>query len=414
MPEDPLMRLYLIASTPYGYLHHRFQKLADGFRSLGLPVTYIEQTYGWRAYLWGERTGLGQEVRSSIRHHLNVLLGRSPSPGPPPPDSSPGRPGGEIEVVQLPLVIPSNRLNAGAIERLNAGVFRSVLRERLAARQGEDTVAIIDNPLWGAVLRREDFSRIYYDCIDDVALYAGRASLNRFLAYERLLVERATGLFVTAGTLETRLRSIDPAKPVFRLPNGVDFEWFQKQVSRRSRPEDIRSIPRPIVGYVGSIADWMDYDLVTQLARRRPDVSFVFVGPVDYPRRAAHLERSSNVFWLGKKPYEEIPVYVGAFDVCWIPFLGGRIVEHTNPIKLYEYFALGKPVVTTPMGEVNRYREEQLAYTGEGVEGMAAALGEALKDGDDGRRARRMAVAREHSWSRIVGTMHDIVSGRHG
>lgn len=408
-----MMRFLLIASTPYGYLHHRFQKLADGFRALGVPVTYVEQTYGWRAYIWGGHEGLGREFRTSLRHHARVLFRRAAVASGPAPQAS--QPGDEppFEVLQLPLVIPSNRLNCGFVERLNADVFRSVLRERMGNGSGTETVALIDNPLWGAVLRRGDFTRIYYDCIDDVALYAGHASLERFLEYERRLVECSDAVFVTAASLEERLRRIDAAKPVFRLPNGVDFEWFQQHVSRRSTPEDIRTIPRPIVGYMGSIADWMDYDLVARMADRRPDVSFVFVGPVDYPKRAIRLERSSNVYWLGKKEYQDVPVYIGSFDVCWIPFLGGRIVQHTNPIKLYEYFALGKPVVTTPMAEVEPYRMERLVYGGEGTDGMAAALTEALLDGDDSRRARRMAVARQHSWSGVVRRMHTILSGSH-
>jgi len=402
-------RIYLIASTPYGYLHHRFQKLADGFRALPGAVTYLEQTYGWRAYLWGGRPGLGREVRTALRHHAGVLFHTSRSDRPGPSSSADPR----FEVLQLPLVLPANRFNSAAIERLNARVFRSVLRETLERRTDEETVAVVDNPLWGAVLERGDFTRLYYDCIDDVALYAGHASVERFLEYERKLVACSDAVFVTAASLEQRLRTIDPAKAVFRLPNGVEYEWFQREASRRSKPDDIRAIARPVVGYVGSIADWMDYALVREVAARRPDVSFVFVGPTDHPKRAAQLEQSPNVHWLGRKPYHDVPAYVAAFDVCWIPFLGGRIVEHTNPIKLFEYFALGKPVVTTPMGEVEQYRAEHLVYTGSGPAAVAAALEESLNDGDDARRFRRLAIAREHAWSGIIQRMHAIISGRH-
>ncbi len=405
------MRVYLLASTPYGYLHHRFQRIADGLRSLGLRVTYLEQTYGWRAYLWGGRGAeFGTELRSTLRRHTNVLLNRDDVTE---PRSAPAEEGEEFEVVRLPLVIPTNRLNSGGLERMNARIFRSVLLDILRRRPVEETIAIVDNPLWGAALSRDDFTRIYYDCIDDVALYAGRASLDRFLAYERALVACAHAVFVTAASLETRLRDIDPSRPVYRLPNGVDYEWFQREASRRATPDDIRTIPRPIVGYVGSIADWMDYDLVQAVAARYPGVSFVFVGPVDHRRRVAQLERSPNVYWLGKKLYEEVPLYVAAFDVCWIPFLGGRIVEHTNPIKMYEYFALGKPVVTTPMSEAEQYSAEGLIHTGEGVPGLIAAVDGALRDGSDDRRFRRLAVAREHAWSRMIRRMHDVITAPH-
>jgi glycosyltransferase involved in cell wall biosynthesis len=407
------MRLYLVASTPYGYLHHRFQRLADGFRSLGLRVTYVEQTYGWRAYLSGSRPGFRDELRRAVRLHTRTLLKR-PRPVPAKarrvPSWADENDDNPLEVIRLPLVIPTNRLNSRAVERLNAGIFLSVLEDLTCRHTENETAAIVDNPLWGAVLQRGDFTRIYYDCIDDVALYAGHASLDRFLEYERRLVACADAVFTTAAGLEERIRGLDRSKPVHRFPNGVDYDWFQREGSRRSKPEDIAGIPRPIVGYMGSIADWMDYDLVARVAAARPRVSFVFVGPTDHPRRAALLERSPNVHWLGKHPYHDVPAYIAAFDVGWIPFLGGRIVEFTNPIKLYEYFSLGKPVVTTPMPEAERYAGEQLVYTGGGTDAVIAAVDRALADGDDGRRARRLAVAREHAWPGIIRRMHAIIT----
>ncbi len=409
------MRVFLIASTPYGYLHHRFQKLADYFRDQSIPLTYIEQTYGWRAYLFGKREGLLRELGSSLSAHVHALrdlLNKRTSPAASPAKPGAARPGA-FEVVQLPLVIPANRLNSRGVERLNAAVFRHVLLKILSETGETEAAAIVDNPLWGAVLNKGDFARIYYDCIDDVALYAGHATLDRFLRYEERLVAISDAVFVTAEKLEERLRGIAASKPLYRIPNGVDFEWFQKRVVQCSTPDDISSIRRPIVGYMGSIADWMDYRAVNAVARRHPGVSFVFVGPVDYSGRAAELERSPNVYWLGRKPYIDVPAYIGAFDVCWIPFLGGRIVDHTDPIKLYEYFALGKPVASSPFPEIERYRADGLVYTGSDPDSLSRAVDQALQDGSDPRRLLRMAVAREHSWSKIAGTMKEIVTRGH-
>lgn len=403
------MRIYLIASTPYTYLHHRFQKLADEFRAMSVPVTYVEQTYGWRAYLSGKRKGLRPAVASSLRYHADALKGSHTG-------KSASHSGRDFEIIELPLVIPTNRINSATIERMNAAVYRQVLRSEVTSRLHAETesVAIVDNPMFGAVIRKGDFTRIYYDCIDDVTLYSGRASLDRFLEYERQLVESSDALFATALKLEEHLQSLRSSKPIHRLPNGVDFEWFQKRVSRASVPDDLKSIKRPIVGYVGTIADWLDYAMVAEMAKRFPLVSFVFVGPVDFESRLTELEKLPNFFWLGKKEYIDVPAYIAAFDVCWIPFASGRIVEHTNPIKLFEYFALGKPVVTTPLVEAEPYEKEKLVYFGGTPDALAEALRKALADKRESTLLQRMGVAREHSWKRIVARMKAIVSESHG
>jgi glycosyltransferase involved in cell wall biosynthesis len=313
----------------------------------------------------------------------------------------------------MPLVIPTNRRDSRCVERLNARVLRRLLLDRILpwTGPGSGCVALIDNPFWVNALRKGDVERMYYDCIDDVRLYAGRAAVDRWRSYERDLLSMCDGAFATAVALEEQIRADAPALPVERVPNGVDSAWFRARVLRESPPADLARLPRPLIGYVGTISDWLDYGSVTALARLLPTHSFVFVGPIDYASRRAELCTAPNIHWLGRKAYEDVPAYIGAFDVCWIPFAQGPIVEHTNPIKLFEYFALGRPVVTTPMPEVLPFTGGGLVYIGQTPQELAGAL-EAARTGDSAAaQSRRRAVAEEHGWDRLVGRMLAAMQG---
>jgi len=412
------MRVYMVASTQYFYLHHRFQKIADQLHAMGVPVTYIEQSYGWRAYLKGTRKGLLRNVIASLGYHLLALMtlllpvrGSQRSR-----KSNQATTQGDFEIIEMPLVVPANRFNSAILEKLNTTIYGHVLRRKVfpAMNDGEESVALVDNPLWGIALEKNDFTRVYYDCIDDASLYAGNASLKRFLEYERRLADISDAMFVAAQNLEEHLRSFNTTKPIYRIPNGVDGDWFQKRAAESPQPDDLADIPRPIVGYVGTISEWLGYKAIHAVADALPGISFVFVGPIDFPERTAQLRSSPNIYWLGKKEYRDVPLYVAAFDVCWIPFGQGRIVENTNPIKLFEYFALGKPVVTTPLIEVEQYREQGLVYVGGTDETLIEALQTALGERDGDKRTRRAAVADAHSWKTLVDRMKKVFGGENG
>ncbi len=401
------MRVYLITSTPYALLHHRFQKIADTLQKADVSVTYVEHTYGWREFLRHRRPMLFSEIVRSALYHARacarLLFGATKKSSHSWHDSERR----DFVIVSLPLVIPNNRFDLRILDTINASVYRVALEDNvLAAMNSSETrIAVVDNPFWGRILMKGDFTHVIYDCIDEVGVYAGRSSVERALLNERLLVNLADYIFATAHSLEQHIRTLDTQKPVRRIPNGVDYQWFVDQAEKNPVPDDIALKNRPVVGYVGTLYEWIDFDLVQKVAAKFPEVSFVFVGPVDRADRIRVLSSLPNMTWLGKKSYSDIPAYVQAFDVCTIPFREGGIAESTNPIKLFEYFALGKPVVTTAMNEVKPFTINNLSYMGRDVDEYVEAIGKALADNSDERRFARKEVARLHSWKEHIGQM---------
>lgn len=391
------MRIYLFSPIRYEFLHQRPQKLADQFRALSIPVTYIQPS-SVSEHLSGNPVVLVRALAISIWYHLLAVSGilfpflqnktqrmaRTAEEG--------------WTLASLPLVIPPNKFDSPFVELLTSSVYRQFLVREIRPKDGENNVAIFQNPFWGRIIERGDFNIVCYDCLDDVVLYAGNASLERFSSYENRLIENSDFVVTTAVKLESDLRKKHFPQPVYRIPNGVDYDWFRNEAARASLPHDIVSLNRPLIGYVGLIAGWTDYELISEVAKRMPEVSFVFVGPVELEERRGQLQTSPNIFWLDKKPYAEIPGYIKAFDVCIIPFRQGSIAETTNPVKIFEYFALGKPVVATPMNELIPFANERLLWIGNSSESFVQSLREALADTSPEQRQARMRVAERHSW----------------
>jgi glycosyltransferase involved in cell wall biosynthesis len=156
------------------------------------------------------------------------------------------------------------------------------------------------------------------------------------------------------------------------------------------------------MGYVGSLHSWFDLDLVAALAASMPEARVVLVGPAP-PETARAIERLAatrpNFFWLGPRPYSEVPSIVRAFRVGLVPFRRTPLTEAVNPVKLYEYAAAGVPTVTTRFSdEVDAWGSE--AVVADGVEAFTAACRRAAFSPPD--RAALLAFARRHDWDSIA------------
>ncbi len=270
--------------------------------------------------------------------------------------------------------------------------------------------AIVVSPVWTPWLEFLPFGRIVYDCIDDAAVHVPRPELAPVVRkWERELMDRLSGAVVTAVTLSGPIRDRRPDLPIATIRNGVDVERFRDLARRLPRPADLPDGRRPIVGFVGALYDWIDWELIRETARRMPQCDFVLVGPHHGRGRIETLAGLPNVFLPGRKPYDRVPAYVQAFDVCWVPFDRSEVSRSANPVKIYEYLALGKPVVTTPVADTDTFGE--LARVGRDADEIAEHLRAALDDGDEPAVAARVAFARENSWDARAAQYVDFVRG---
>ena len=167
----------------------------------------------------------------------------------------------------------------------------------------------------------------------------------------------------------------------------------------------MRGMRAPVFGFFGMIADWIDLDLIAELARRRPEWSFVLLGqPSTSIDVCADL---SNVHLLGRVPFDALPGYCKAFDVGLIPFRINRLTQHVNPIKLREYLAAGLPVVSTDLPEVRRYRPH--VHIGRSLDEFEKACEQALQERTAHYCELRQAAVRNETWRDKVEQLSSLV-----
>lgn len=211
--------------------------------------------------------------------------------------------------------------------------------------------------------------KVIYEYIDDMSpeiVGTNEIPKNMLDKYNNMLQDKENVfVIVTADRLEKDIIEKRGKEKLAFSCNGVDYEHFNNINTEFKFDKDFENIlkmKKPIIGYYGALANWMDYDLVKYLAKNRPNYNIVFFG-VKYDDS---LEKSkvldyNNVFFLGKRDYKVLKNYAEKFDVCTIPFKINDITKATSPVKLFEYMALGKPIVTTQMDECKKYKSVMIA-----------------------------------------------------
>ncbi|MDP2171362.1 MAG: glycosyltransferase [Rhodocyclaceae bacterium] len=223
---------------------------------------------------------------------------------------------------------------------------------------------------------------------------------------EVALIQRVDQVIIHSRKLLEKKGGINPH--TMHVPNGVEYA---AHATPAPAPEDIAAIPQPRMGYVGVIKSQLDIGLLHQLAKRRPDWSFVLVGPKGYlgPKASLldQLEGLPNVYLTGNRQLAELPAYMQAMDVCMMCY---EVCDYTNfiyPLKLNEYLATGRPVVTAAIDSVAGL--EPLVSIAHSAEEWETALDNALSSGANSPAAiqARQNQAELHDWDRLVQQIAD-------
>ena len=193
---------------------------------------------------------------------------------------------------------------------------------------------------------------------------------------------------------------------VHMCPNGADYEHFKSaQRIFSPRPKDMPQNNRPVIGFIGAVAPWIDWQLIKYISTQNKTFNFVFVGP--FYGNFKEVVKMPNIHYLGRKDYEILPQYLQHFDVCIIPFKVTSMIEACNPIKMYEYLCSGKPVIATNMPEAIMMKE---IYIGRNKEEFNQRIHLALleKDNEDKIKSR-IQLAKNNSWHDRAVTAMDVI-----
>jgi len=282
-----------------------------------------------------------------------------------------------------------------AIEQLADARLRAML-ERLGV--APDPALLVSNVYAARAVSRGSWKRVFYDFNDSPFQFSTSPPWARDYW---LRVRDRVDLFFVVSEYYRRELSRETRRPLIVIGNGVEWERFAEP---RPVPADLRDLPRPLIGYVGLLSHFLDFQALESLRRARRGGTLVLIGPGSpaTDRAVADLAARDGVRVLGPRPYEDVPAYLQALDAGVIPFQAASPhVQGINPNKVYQYLAAGLPVVTTPILDLEPQPPAlQYASTpGDLVHAVEHAL-DAPRDPEASR-----ALARPHDWSVLAERM---------
>lgn len=246
-----------------------------------------------------------------------------------------------------------------------------------------------------------------YHCIDEFR--AGTTGRKRSIIdeLEEETLKRADIVFT--NSLLTHQQKLPLNANTYRVPSGADVVHFAKAHDAQTVvPEAMAKIATPIAGYVGNINDKLDIALLVTAAKALPDWSFVFVGEL-YQQAVdlRELQALPNVYFLGRQPFDKVPGFVKAMDVCLLPYTDSEYTRYRSPLKLYEYLAAGKAVISTKHPEVDEFAE-WVTIVDEAAAFPAAIVAAAAND-SPAQQQQRIDIGSQHSWDKRVDTIEDVL-----
>ncbi|MFC0242364.1 glycosyltransferase [Rhodopseudomonas telluris] len=242
---------------------------------------------------------------------------------------------------------------------------------------------------------------VVYDVTDDYDYYATSDS-ERALTREReqRLAAGADQIFTTSEELRTKLCGL-ASTPVTAVSNGVDGMFFDDS----PKDDPLKDVPHPRIGFVGLVASWMDFDLLARLAARWPK-QVVIVGPVK-PEVEQRLAAIPGLVRVGAVPHREVPTYLRAFDVCIQPHLINELRHRSDPLKVIEYLATGRPIVSVALRSLEPLRP--VVDLAANADDFIRLVAERIADPRPELTLSRRAVAATRNWDTLYLTVADRV-----
>lgn len=372
----------LILSTNYWHsLRFRKQRFAEMFAAAGRKVAYVNPLFTILSFI--EDHECRQIFWDGLRSTRNETQ--------------------NLWVATQPPVLPFRRKNR-LVNRVDMGISRHLLARLVDQLWGRERyIQIVYSP--EDVLRLRPTTAcvgVHYECVDEHAAYPWNAHRRAYVEeLEQTLLREADLVTFTARGLWEAKKGFCKRSAV--VPNGVDLGRFQ--VTSTEPPvflPGLTDAKGPIILYVGAIMEWFDWSLLRACAQKRPDWQFVLAGPTNLP--AERYQELPNIHYLGTCPPEHVPHLIRHAKVCLIPFLVNELTVNVSPLKLYEYLAVGKPVVSVPLPEVLAAEDPSSVVIAGTSDGFVDAIGQFLECGHDTSACLRMAE--RHSWDGLFSQLN--------
>lgn len=310
-----------------------------------------------------------------------------------------------IHIISL-LALPYLKGKVKSIYSLNDRIMTTQLKEFFS--MVDEPLIILESPYWIRAIEnsRGEKGILCYDISDDFSQFATNDKWKRqVLAYEKEAIDQSDFITITAE----QLREKAPDKTnVYLVENGVDLDEFAD--SKNIFGDKYK---KPVCGFIGGLFQWIDFDLISRLADKYRDYSFVLIGPTDQQHQIDKLCQNSNVYYLGEKDKADIGNYFASLDIGLIPFVSEERyprLKTVNSNKIFQYCYFGYPVISTQFEQVKSLTE--VVQVCKNQEEFIEGLGISLESDTEKMRERRKKYAYENSWEKRVEDLINIASNR--
>lgn len=281
--------------------------------------------------------------------------------------------------------------------------------KRIATNVSSQTLPLLwlYSPAYIHFVKQIPHKLLIFDCMDELAAFKGASAVIK--NQERLLLQKADLVFTGGYSLYKSKSKFNAATYCF--PSSVDLDHFtQAQRKTQSVPTDIKDVTHPIVGFYGVLDERLDLQLISNTAKLLPDVSFVMIGPV-VKIDPDSLPQAPNLHYLGMKTYEELPLYLQEFDICWMPFALNEATKFISPTKTLEFMAALKPIISTPIQDVARIYQDIVTITTSPQE-IKHAITHYLNESGrltKARHKKQQEILAKSSWDKTATAMNQLI-----
>jgi teichuronic acid biosynthesis glycosyltransferase TuaH len=268
------------------------------------------------------------------------------------------------------------------------------------------------NPMFTEFIGKLNEKLFVFDTVDNWAEHTGYTRLMSKKKLDKkyqIISEKADLIFTVANELTDYYKKMNRVDDTHWIPNGVDYDYYNNPEFIKQKNE-LSDIDKPIIGYIGTIQDRMDLDILEQIAKDHKDKIIALCGPV-WPNFKYELHKKlkkfDNIVYTGRISYKEAPGYVNKFDIAIIPHKISNFLKYTNPMKLFEFLSCGKPIVTTSGAGVEMFKDF-IHITNDKTE-FSNYIDTALKEDTTEKRAARRNAVKKHSWKARADKMVELM-----
>jgi len=365
-------------------------------------VFYINHPYSIKDYWNNRKTANAQKRKAKL---LKGQMQYEPIPG---LDEE------RVIAIHPPLTIPINWLPPGKIYnffyRLNRRKIEKTIQKVIKDYKINNYVYLnCYDPFFVGTLPKNKFSPLLniYQCIDDFAIepYAAKHGLG----LENIAIKKADVVVATSSNLVKIKKYLNPN--IHLLPNAVDLTIFDKAVSEKLPiPSEIANVKNKMIGFTGNMDNVrFDFPLVKKMAEVHHDKTVVLVGPINCDDfYTLGIDKLPNVIITGSKNIQELPNYLQYFDVTIIPFALNKQTESIYPLKINEYLAAGKAIVSTSFSEDIKTFADWI-YLAQDEQHFIQLIDVAIAENDEHKIEKRVAKAKTNTWVERVKSFWKIV-----